>query len=152
MAPKKAYATVRLKMSVDEFGEAINQIMDALERGDSTVPTSLAVCLANHIHAILKEQKVEIDALHDKYAHEGGKPQIMTVEIARAWFSAIEIPSISDMYQTSVPNVFYATFGDRLLPEHIMQIKALGFDVIDPNSRLRNRWMLKWLPPRNDEC
>lgn len=95
--------------------------------------------------------EAEIERLHNQYAHEGGKPQIMTTDIARKWFRAIDVPIMTDIFQTSVPNVFYATFALMLSPEHKMQIKALGFEVIYPDSPLRNRYMLKWLTPPNDE-
>lgn len=93
----------------------------------------------------------EVRRLHNQYAHEGGNPQVLTIEIARQWIAAIDVPPMTDIYQTSVPNVFYATFSLPLLPEHIVQIEALGFRVKNPNSVLGNRWMLKWIPPKNDE-
>ncbi len=90
--------------------------------------------------------------LHNQYAHEGGKPQIMTIEIAKSWLSAIDIPICTDIYQTKVPNVFYASFSLPLNAEHRLQISgALGFDVIDTDSPLPNRYMLKWRTPPNDE-
>lgn len=102
----------------------------------------------DYVRALLDE----VRRLHNQYAHEGGKPQVMTIEIARQWIRAIDVPSMTDIYQTNVPNVFYATFGLPLRSEHIIQIEALGFVVVDPNSQLRNRWMLKWMPPRSDEA
>lgn len=142
---------INLKLGVFEFGETCHEIMDAFERGEPTVRTSLAMALVGHIHAVLKEQSETEKSLHSRYAHEGGTPQVMTIEIAREWIKAIDVPIMTDIYQTGVPNVFYATFSLPLMPEHKMQIEALGFAIIDPNSRLRNRWMMKWTPPRNDE-
>lgn len=88
---------------------------------------------------------------HNQYAHEGGKPQIMTPDILKRWIAALDVPIITDIYQTNAPNVFYATFAMSLFPDDKAQIEALGIDVIYPNSPLRNRYMLKWQPPKDDE-
>lgn len=89
--------------------------------------------------------------LHDKYAHEGGKPQIMTTDILKKWIASIDIPIMTDIFQTAVPNVFYATFALPLYPEHKQQMGALNLEVTEPIGSLRNRYMLKWLTPPNDE-
>lgn len=89
--------------------------------------------------------------LHNRYAHEGGKPQVMTADILKRWIAALDVPIMTDIYQTNAPNVFYATFALPLYPDDKAQIQALGIEVIYPNSPLRNRYMLKWQPPRNDE-
>lgn len=83
--------------------------------------------------------------------HEGGKPQVMTADILKRWISSIDVPIMTDIYQTNAPNVFYATFALLLSPEHKAQMRALDLDVIYPDSPLRNRYMLKWNPPRDDE-
>jgi hypothetical protein len=110
--------------------------------------------LISHIKVLeyqLSRANRTIKDQHEKYAHEGGKPQIMTIEILRRWLSALDIPIVTDVYQTNAPNVFYATFALPLYEEHYKQIRALDIEIIDPNSRLRNRYMLTWRPPRNDE-
>lgn len=142
---------MKLKMSVHEFGETCNRILDAFERGEPTVPTPLALNLVGHIQAVLEEDRREIQALHDQYAHEGGKPQVMTTEVLTRWLAAIEIPTCNDLFKTSAPNVFYATFALPLYGEHFAQLRALGIEAVDPRSQLRNRYMLTWQPPRNDE-
>lgn len=93
----------------------------------------------------------EIDRLHAQYAHEGGKPQIMTESILKKWIATIDVPKMIDIYQTSAPNVFYASFDLPLYPEHRSQLRALNVEVVDTNSTLRNRYMLKWRTPPNDE-
>jgi hypothetical protein len=45
-----------LKLSVRDFGEICNAIMDAFERGEPTVPTSMAAGLVGHIKAVYQEQ------------------------------------------------------------------------------------------------
>lgn len=45
-----------LKLSVEEFGEICNQVIDAFERGEPDVPTALAFKLVGHIEAVYKEQ------------------------------------------------------------------------------------------------
>lgn len=97
------------------------------------------------------ELKTQIQRLHEQYAHEGGKPQIMTADILKRWLGALDIPMVTDIYQTNAPNVFYATFAKSLFPDDKAQIQALGIEVIFPNSTLRNRYMLKWQTPPNDE-
>ena len=103
--------------------------------------------IAHHLNEI----KAQVQRLHDQYAHEGGRPQILTAEILQTWLRALDIPSVNELYQTSAPKVFYATFGLPLRSEHVAQMGGLNIEVIDPNSALRNRYMLKWQPPRNDE-
>ena len=89
--------------------------------------------------------------LHNRYAHEGGIPQTMTTDILKRWIAAIDVPIVTDIYQTNAPNVFYATFALPLYAEHFAQLRALNIEAIDPNSSLRNRYMLKWRTPPNDE-
>jgi hypothetical protein len=57
----------KLKMSVEDFGETCNLILDAFERGKPTVPTSLAVKLVGHIEAVYREMadEAEIDETFD---------------------------------------------------------------------------------------
>ena len=93
----------------------------------------------------------EIDRLHDKYAHEGGIPQVMTAEIATKWISSLNIPSMWDIFQTATPNVFYASFQKTLFPDDKAQLKMLGFDAVVSDERFNARYMLKWNPPRSDE-
>lgn len=83
--------------------------------------------------------------------HEGGKPQVMTADILKRWIASIDVPIMTDIYQTNAPNVFYATFAQLLSPEHKLQMKALSIEAIYPNSPLRNRYMLVWSPPKDDE-
>lgn len=80
-------------------------------------------------------------------ARKAEQPQIMTADILKRWVAAIDVPIMTDIYQTTVPNVFYATFALRLEPEHYTQLKALNVEVIDTNGPLRNRYMLKWQTP-----
>ena len=47
---------MELKLTIQEFGEVSNQIMDAFERGEKEIPTDLGMKLLGHIQAILKEQ------------------------------------------------------------------------------------------------
>jgi hypothetical protein len=93
----------------------------------------------------------EIDSLHDKYAHEGGIPQVMTAEIATKWIASLSIPSMWDIFQTATPNVFYASFQKTLFPDDKAQLKMLGFDAVVSDERFHARYMLKWNPPRSDE-
>lgn len=44
------------KLSVQEFGELCNSILDAFERGDPEIPTKWGVELVGHIEAVYKEQ------------------------------------------------------------------------------------------------
>lgn len=108
--------------------------------------------LQNSIDSYVLEAQKELKALHAQYAHEGGKPQIMTVDILKRWIAAIDVPIMTDIYQTNAPNVFYATFALPLQSEHFSQLRALNIQAIDPHSTLRNRYMLKWQPPRNEEA
>lgn len=48
------------KLSVQEFGELCNRILDAFERGEPEIPTKWGVELVGHIEAVYKEQ-VEAD-------------------------------------------------------------------------------------------
>lgn len=89
--------------------------------------------------------------LTDKYAHEGGIPQVMTAEIATKWIASLSIPTMWDIFQTATPNVFYASFQKTLFPDGKAQLKALGFDAVVSDERFHARYMLKWNPPRNDE-
>lgn len=108
--------------------------------------------LGNESWRIISEMVAEIENIyHVKYAHEGGKPQIMTTEILKRWIKAMDVPIMNDIFQTDAPNIFYATFAMLLEPEHKQQLSALGLDVIYPNSPLRNRYMLKWNTPPDDE-
>lgn len=92
-----------------------------------------------------------VKKLHEQYAHEGGKPQIMTIDILKKWFASIDVPRITDVFQTATPNVFYVSFNDVIYPEHHTQIGFLGFDIIEARGSLHNRYMVKWRTPPNDE-
>lgn len=100
---------------------------------------------------LYEECKGEIDKLHDKYAHEGGIPQVMTAEIATKWIALLNIPSMWDIFQTATTNVFYASFQKTLFPDDKAQLKMLGFDAVVSDERFNARYMLKWSPPRSDE-
>ena len=45
------------KLSVQEFGELCNRILDAFERGKPEIPTVWGVELVGHIEAVYKEQE-----------------------------------------------------------------------------------------------
>lgn len=112
---------------------------------DGTVNAPLADVLD-----VVRSLLDEIDALHDKYAHEGGTPQVMTQNILAEWLKALSVPMAFDIYHAGV-NVFYVGFSRTLYPDDIRQIEALGFTVVYANSTLRNRYMLKWNPAKDDE-
>lgn len=80
-----------------------------------------------------------------------GRSRIMPVDILKRWIAALEVPTMTDIYQTNIQNVFYATFGAPLHAEHKHSMAAVGIEVTDPNSALRNRYMLKWTATPDDE-
>lgn len=43
------------KLNVQDFGEICHRILDAVERGETKVPTGLAVQLVGHVEGMLKE-------------------------------------------------------------------------------------------------
>lgn len=58
-APEKQRARILpLALSVHEFGLVYNQILDAFERGESTVPTALAVKMLEHVETLLRQREV----------------------------------------------------------------------------------------------
>lgn len=59
-------SVVKLKLDVQDFGEVCNLILDAFERGEPDVPTTLALKLVGHIEAVLKEDSAEINALKNR--------------------------------------------------------------------------------------
>lgn len=118
---------------------------------ENGLEVSFGVRVHNAINTLVEQYQQKLLERDQRYAHEGGKPQIMTADILKKWLAALEIPTMTDIYQTNAPNVFYATFSRSLFPDDKAQIQALGIEVIFPNSPLRNRYMLKWQPPRNDE-
>lgn len=118
---------------------------------ENGVEIAFGVRVHNAVNVLVEQYQQLLTENHERYAHEGGKPQIMTTDILKRWVAAIDVPIMTDIYQTAVPNVFYATFALRLEPEHRTQLKALSIEVVDPNSPLRNRYMLKWQTSSNDE-
>ncbi len=141
------YAAIRSNMQIGEpHMSKVEDWTDATEISENT----LTAVMFKLVERAEKAERLLAES-HERYAHEGGKPQIMTVDILKRWVASIDVPIMTDIYQTNVPNVFYATFALRLWPEHFTQLKALNIEVIDPNIDLRNRYMLKWLTPKNDE-
>jgi len=136
-----------------ELKSEVEAIVKLHRSGAQLSPENVEVLLS-HIDMLefkFSQAQRKIEELHNQYAHEGGKPQIMTVDILKKWFDAIDVPRLIDVYQTNVPNVFYATFRDVVYPEHRAQINALAFDITEARGTLRNRYMLKWRTPPNDE-
>lgn len=107
--------------------------------------------IKKYIAAIDEHYLQLLEKAEQRYAHEGGIPQVMTTDILKRWVAAIDVPIMTDIFQTAAPNVFYATFALRLEPGHYTQLKALNVEVVDTNGPLRNRYMLKWQTPPNDE-
>lgn len=67
----KRQSAVQLgKLTVPEFGELANSILDAFERGEDTVPTALAMRLLSHHEAMLKE-----DVAREKHRQSGVSAQ-----------------------------------------------------------------------------
>lgn len=135
------YAAIRSNMQIGE--PHMTTIEDWTDAAEITEDTLTAVMFK----LVERAQKAE-----QRYAHEPVNPQVMTADILKRWLAALEIPTMTDIYQTNAPNVFYATFARSLFPDDKAQIQALGVEVIFPDSPLRNRYMLKWQPPRNDEA
>lgn len=75
---------MNLKLSVQEFGETCNRILDAFERGERDVPTSTAVKLVGHIEAVLKEQSSLEEALKRAKADYDDVAQSLTVALNQA--------------------------------------------------------------------
>lgn len=101
---------------------------------------------------LYEESKSEIDRLHDKYAHEGGKPQELNKYTLLTWLAALNIPRVLDTTTTGIPNVFYVTFANRLTGSEEQQIGALGFALTHIDGQhVRGQYMLKWNPPKADE-
>jgi hypothetical protein len=48
--------TYPMKLSVSEFGELANSVLDALENREPTIPTRWGVQLIEHIEAMLREE------------------------------------------------------------------------------------------------
>lgn len=130
-----------------------NDVMRRIEEicHENGLEVAFGVRVHNAINTLVEQYQQKLLERDQQYAHEGGKPQVMTADILKRWLAALEIPSMTDIYQTNTPNVFYATFSKSLFPHDKAQIQALGIEVIFPDSPLRNRYMLKWQPPRNDE-
>jgi len=140
-------------MSENELKSKVDKVVELHRSGEELSFTSVDILLfyIDSLEYKLLVAKRTIEELHGKYGHEGGIPQVMTKDILTKWIRAIDVPIMTDVYQISAPNVFYATFALPLSSEHKAQITALGFEVIYPDSPLRNRYMLKWQTPKNDE-
>jgi len=87
-----------------------------------------------------------------KYTHEGGIPQIMTVDILKRWIAALNVAKLKDIYNPGIPNVFYATFWEAPRDGYMTQFRALNVEIT-PMTGLHehNSYMLKWSPPPDDE-
>ncbi len=131
-----------------------NDVMRRVEEicHENGLEVIFGVRVHNAINTLIEQYQQELMERDQKYAHEGGKPQIMTTDILKRWIKAIDVPIMTDIYQTHAPNVFYGSFALPLYAEHRAQLRALNIEVIDTNGPLRNRYMLKWQPPRNDEA
>lgn len=109
---------------------------------------------ANEIRRIVYELLDEIENLHNRYAHEGGRPQILTMDILIEWVQALDVPTMENIYpERHIVNVFTADFSAPLEARHIRQMEALELRVIDTEYPQvgRGRYMLKWKPPAADE-
>lgn len=141
------YAAIRSNMQIGE--PHMTDIEDWTDAAEISQDTLTAV-MFNLVKRAEKAERLLADS-HERYTHEGGVPQVMTSDTLKRWIAAIDVPIMTDIYQTTAPNVFYASFSLRLESEHYAQLKALNIDVVDPHSALRNRYMLKWQTPTNDE-
>lgn len=101
---------------------------------------------------LYEECQNETTRLHNKYAHEGGVPQVMTKYTLLTWLAALNIPRVVDATAPMIPNVFYVTFANKLTGSEEQQIGALGIALTHVDgTHVRGHYMLKWNPPRNDE-
>lgn len=92
-----------------------------------------------------------IKELRQYYSSKGKQPQTMTIDLLKSWFASIDVPSVVDVFQTKIPNVFYVTFALALYTEEQSQLEALQFTVSEVRNGPRNRYMLKWNAPSDDE-
>lgn len=74
----------------------------------------------------------------------------MTADILQQWLDALDIPRLTDVFQTSVPNWFYVSFERTLSPADKQSIAALGF-AVERTLPLPNRYSLVWSASEDDE-
>src|SRR3990167_5858541 len=79
------------------------------------------------------------------------KAQVMTTDILKRWIASLDVPTMTDIYQTNAPNIFYASFALPLYAEHRNQFSAIDVSITDTTNGPRNRYMLKWNVPSDDE-
>lgn len=75
----------------------------------------------------------------------------MTEEIIENWLTAANLPSITDIYKTTSPNVFYVSFDTQLSAAQKRQLAGLGFEVSNSCSSFKHRYMLTWTALPEDE-
>lgn len=106
------------------------------------------------VSRVVNELLDEIDHLHNRYAHEGGQPQVLTVDVLIEWVRALDVPTMENVYGVrAIPNVFTADFAAPLETRHCRQFEVLGLAVVDTEYPQpgRGQYMLKWTPPPVDE-
>ena len=109
---------------------------------------------ANEISRVVNGLLDEIEQLHNRYAHEGGKPQLLTLETLIAWIEALAVPTMENVYTIrTIPNAFTADFASPLEARHCRQMQMLGLKVVDTEYPEigRGRYMLLWQPPSAEE-
>lgn len=74
----------------------------------------------------------------------------MTPDILERWIDALDVPRLTDVYQTQQPNYFYVSFDRPLSPADIDKLAALGFTV-KRTPPLRNRYSVVWQASEDDE-
>jgi hypothetical protein len=134
------YAAIRSNMQIGE--PHMTKIEDWTDAAEITADTLTAVMFK----LVERAEKAQ-----ERYAHEGGKPQVMTMDILKRWIAYLDVPTMTDIYQTNIPNIFYASFAAPLYAEHKNQLVAIDVTVTDTPNGPRNRYMLKWNAPADDE-
>lgn len=117
------------------------------KKGDQECPICFFRRRVKHILGL----KVQWSQEHNANNPPERKPQVMSAEILSQWIAALDVPAVNDIYQTSAPNIFYATFALPLYAEEINQLSAIDVSVTETRNGPRNRYMLKWNSPLDDE-
>lgn len=86
---------------------------------------------------------------HEGLNSEPASRQRMDLATLRNWLLALDIPNVTDIFQSSAPNVFYVSFHKTLFPDDYRKIEALG--LIAQPTQIRARYMMVWTPPKDEE-